>query len=147
MGVVMAEEGSQGWGKVDGVTKNSLESSLRERDMLSSQREAQNTPQAAATGKQLRGFAEVGWGSVGLGIYWILIGRNSHPAMTLPAADLPLQSVSMAQREAGLLGLPSEFQPQVLHLDWGLISKLRLPQRLALRLPDLRGRGAYKGGI
>lgn len=76
---------------MDGVTKNSLESSLRERDMLSSQREAQNTPQAAAIGKQLRGFAEVGWGSVGLGIYWILSGRNSHPAMTLPVADLLLQ--------------------------------------------------------
>lgn len=105
----LAEEGSQGWREVDGVTKNSLESPLRDGGhILSSLRKAKNPPPTPTrqlpVGKELRGYAEVGWDSVGLELCWIPTTRNPHPAVKLPVASLTLQTVSVAQKEAGLPG-------------------------------------------
>lgn len=89
--------------RVDGVTRNILEGHLcGRREKLSFPREAQSLPPGSCPRSRAKDLPEVGWDSVGLRLCQFLSGRNPHPAVKLPGANLTLQRVSVAQRGARL---------------------------------------------
>lgn len=89
--------------RVDGVSRNILEGHLcGRREKLSFPREAQSLPPSSCPSSRAKGLPEVGWDPVGLRLCQLLSGRNPHPAVKLPDANLTLQRVSVARRGAGL---------------------------------------------